>query len=133
MVRDTRQQLENNAQIPDTLLEPVEAARNWLNESNGTNYDVTGLVDYETALEVLPDEPFELGLILCDGEICTREKVQFFPHASTVDGGYRFNVEQPDFEMPAELDPPPGLRKAWLDKTLGDQAFLLLLFYRGRW
>ena len=125
--------MENNAQIPDTLLEPVEAARNWLNESNGTNYDVTGLVDYENALEVMPDEPFELGLILCDGEICTREKVQFFPDASTVEGGYRFNVKQPDFEMPAELDPPPGLRRAWLDKTLGDQAFLLLHFYRGRW
>ena len=133
MARDTGQQVENNAQIPETLLEPVEAARNWLNESNGTNYDVTGLVDYESALEVLPEEPFKLGLILCDGENCKREKVQFFPNGSTGKEDYRFEVEQPDFEMPAELDPPPGLRKAWLDKKLGDQAFLLLLFYRGRW
>ena len=103
------------------------------NTALGTNYDVTGLVDYETALEVLPEEPFELGLILCDGENCKREKVQFFPNGSTGKEDYRFEVEQPDFEMPAELDPPPGLRKAWLDKKLGDQAFLLLLFYRGRW
>ena len=115
--------------IPEPLRQPVEAARDWLNESQGTAFSVTGLVDYETALNASPGEAYELGIVLCDGEICKREKVQFTPEG----GSYRFSINQPDFEMPAELDPPAGLRSEWLDKQLSKQEFLLLLFYRGRW
>lgn len=115
--------------IPELLIEPVEAARDWLNNNHGTDFRVTGLVDYDAALKATPGETFELGIILCDGEICKREKIHFTPEG----GNYRFSINQPDFEMPAELDPPPGLRLEWLDKKLGEQEFLLLLFYRGRW
>ena len=115
--------------IPELLIEPVEAARDWLNNNHGTDFIVTGLVDYDAALNATPEESFELGVVLCDGEICKREKILFTPEG----GKYRFNISQPDFEMPAVLDPPPGLRLKWLDKKLGEQEFLLLLFYRGRW
>ena len=115
--------------IPEALREPVEAARNWLNSAQGSTFDVTGLIDYEAAMKAGPEDSFELGMILCDGQICKREKILFVPEQ----GNYRFNIQQPDFEMPAELDPPRGLRAVWLDKILAGQEFLLLLFYRGRW
>ena len=121
--------MELKNDIPEALLEPVEAARNWLNTSQGTNFEVTGLSGHENALNKGPEESFEIGVIFCDGKICKREKIHFIPN----EGNYRFSIGQPDFEMPAELDPPLGLRKGWLEKKLGEQAFLLLLFYRGRW
>ena len=33
----------------------------------------------------------------------------------------------------AELDPPPGPRRSWLDRTLDQHAFTVVLFYRGFW
>ena len=33
----------------------------------------------------------------------------------------------------AELDPPPGPRRGWLDSVLGKHAFVVLVFYRGFW
>ncbi len=33
----------------------------------------------------------------------------------------------------AELDPPPGARRGWLDRTLTQHAFAVLVFYRGYW
>ena len=33
----------------------------------------------------------------------------------------------------AELDPPPGARKAWLADVAGQHSFAVLLFYRGFW
>jgi hypothetical protein len=36
-------------------------------------------------------------------------------------------------ERQAELDPPPGPRRGWLDRTLDRHAFTVVLFYRGFW
>ena len=33
----------------------------------------------------------------------------------------------------AELDPPPGARKAWLADVARKHSFSVLLFYRGFW
>jgi len=33
----------------------------------------------------------------------------------------------------AELDPPPGARKAWLDDVISKHKFVVLVFYRGFW
>ena len=116
--------------IPEQLKPQVLAACDWLNQSQGTSFSVTGVVNYDDALVAKPGDSFRLGIVLCDGEICTREKVQITP----VDDGYEFSRDDtPDFEMPAELDPPPGLRKTWFEEQLQKQDFLLLLFYRGRW
>ena len=34
---------------------------------------------------------------------------------------------------PAELDPPPGARRGWLEAVLGQHALVVLIFYRGFW
>lgn len=118
------------ADLPESLKPQVLAACHWINQSKGTAFSVTGLVEEESALNAAPGESYELGIVLCDGEICTREKVRVTPDGD----GYLFSLnEKPDFEIPAELDPPPGLRKDWFDEQLTKQDFLLLLFYRGRW
>ena len=118
--------LEN---IPQQLQAPVVAARDWINSNKGTQFSVTGLVGEEQALAARPGESFELGIVLCDGEICSREQVVITPNGD----GYRIGLKQPEFEIPPLLDPPAGVRKGWLSEQLEKHEFLLLLFYRGRW
>ena len=36
-------------------------------------------------------------------------------------------------ELQAELDPPPGARRGWLDSVLTKHEFIVLVFYRGFW
>ena len=116
--------------IPAALHAPAMAAVAWLNAARGTEHELTGLVDSEDALAASPGEAFELGLVLCDGEICAREQVRVVPS----EGTYHFDfVDAPALDIPPRLDPPPGMRSAWLDEQLGKFDFVLLLYYRGRW
>jgi hypothetical protein len=100
--------------IPPELLERVRAALAWVNESADTEWEVTGIVDPEEALVGGED----LHLILCGGDRCEQKS---------------FRVRGQPGARPAELDPPPGPRRAWLDGVLAQHAFVVLLFYRGFW
>ena len=116
--------------IPATLRQPAEQALAWINNTQATAYELTGLVDYEGALSAAPEASFELGLILCDGELCAREQVRVEPN----EAGYTFSLvaaEAPD--IPPLLDPPAGVRQDWLARALERHVFVVLLFYRGLW
>lgn len=115
--------------IPEQLRAPVAAARDWINSSQGKQFDVTGLVGEQDALAAPPGDAFELGIVLCDGEICSREQVFITPAAD----GYQISLKPPEFEIPPLLDPPEGVRSTWLSEQMQKYDFLLLLFYRGRW
>jgi len=117
-------------EIPEALRAPALAALEWLNASREQPSELTGLVDYEAALAANPGDSFNMGLVLCDGEICAREQVRFTP----VDDHYTFSlVEAAPRAIPTLLDPPMGVRKTWLDRVLAKHEFVVLLFYRGLW
>ena len=126
--------------IPESLRAPATAALNWINSTRTQPSELTGLVDYESALQAAPGESFEMGLVLCDGNSCDREQVLVTPVAgtpiagTTVDSRYEFSlVAQAPREIPTLLDPPVGVRQNWLDTVLAKHDFVLLLFYRGLW
>ena len=122
--------METELDIPPTVTSPANAAVDWINNTEQSNYELTGVVDYDSAFSAQPGEPYELGLILCDGELCRREQVRVIER----DGEFEFNrAEMRQAAIPPLLDPPVGLRKAWLDEQLEKFDFILLLFYRGRW
>lgn len=117
--------------IPETLRPVAEAAVRWVNLEQGHAFELTGLVDYESALSAGPAEAaYDLGLILCDGEICARQQVRVEPGET----GPQFSfVAAQAAEIPPLLDPPVGVRANWLDSVLAKHQFVLLLFYRGLW
>lgn len=114
--------------VPDHLTPAAEAALSWVNETRGGRYELTGLVDVDEVKDT--SLPFEMGLVLCDGEICAREQVRVMPEGDA----YRFDfVELTAPEIPPLLDPPEGLRSKWLDEQLKKYEFVVLLYYRGLW
>jgi len=125
-----RRGIDTTNEIPSSLREPAEAALEWINAARTQPSELTGLVDYESALTAATGETFEMGLVLCDGNICGREQVRFTP----TDGHYQFEfVAEAPREIPTLLDPPVGVRQNWLDTVLAKHDFVLLLFYRGLW
>jgi hypothetical protein len=122
--------METQENIPEQLRTQVDAAVLWLNQQQIQDFEVTGLVDYQAALTAADGEPYELGLILCDGEICAREQIQIQP----TNNGFDFNlVQATERDIPALLDPPEGIRARWLERQLAKHEFVVLLFYRGLW
>lgn len=114
--------------IPGHLAPAAHAALSWVNDTRGSNYELTGLVDVDEVDNA--NQPFEMGLVLCDGEICSREQVRVFPEGDS----YHFDfVDQATPDIPPLLDPPEGLRSRWLDQQLEKHEFVLLLYYRGLW
>ncbi len=114
--------------IPTQLVPVAQAALSWVNDVRATSYSLTGLVDVDEAENA--DEPFELGLVLCDGELCRREQVRVAPEGEA----YHFDfVAEAAPDVPPLLDPPEGVRKEWLDRQLQNHEFVLLLYYRGLW
>ena len=114
--------------IPGHLAPAAQAALSWVNDSRGSNYELTGLVDVDEIDHT--NQPFEMGLVLCDGEICSREQIRVVPEGDA----YHFDfVDQADPGIPPLLDPPEGLRSRWLDQQLEKYEFVLLLYYRGLW
>lgn len=117
--------------IPSGLRPQVEAALSWINATQGESFELTGLVGYEEALDAGADESYELGLVLCNGEICSREQIRVEPV-----GGDQFLFSFADVqerEIPPLLDPPEGLRRDWFDGELAKHEFAVLVFYRGLW
>lgn len=118
------------ADVPHALRAPAAAALAWINQTRNQQFELTGVVDTEAAMTVADGASFELGLILCDGEVCAREQICISPTSD----GYAFNVvEAPEREIPSLLDPPEGVRQRWLDSVLAKHEFVVLLFYRGLW
>jgi hypothetical protein len=114
--------------IPDHLAPAAQAALLWINNARASEYSLTGLVDADDIETV--GEPFEFGLVLCDGEICAREQVRVVPDGDA----FHFDfVEESEPDIPPLLDPPVGVRREWLDRQLEQHEFVLLLFYRGLW
>ncbi len=119
--------------IPDALGRDVEAARDWFNQTEEIDFEVTGIVDPQAALNASGTR--ELRLVLCAGDRCECRSFG----VSTKDGSYEVALldENPVGEvqgsLPAELDPPPGAMRQWLDLLLERHAFVMLVFYRGYW
>lgn len=117
-------------EVPAELQPAVEAALAWINRERGANFRLTGLVDGEEAMRRDAERPVELGLVLCDGELCQREQVRIEPtgHGFSISA-----VETEEAPIPPLLDPPLGVRASWLDDQLEKHEFIALLFYRGLW
>ena len=119
--------------VPPSLQPDVDAALTWFNRDQAIPFEVTGILDPDLALET--DSPRELRLVLCGGDRCeqrsfrialrdTGREVELLGDAPAVAG---------EAERQAELDPPPGPRRGWLDRTLDQHDFTVVLFYRGFW
>ncbi|MEM7412082.1 MAG: hypothetical protein AAF430_17775 [Myxococcota bacterium] len=119
------------ATIPDGLAAEVEAALAWWNGTQDLDFEVTGILDPDAALASAGAR--ELRLVLCGGDRCEQQSFRVTPS----DAGYE--VQLADDAAPvsgspqAELDPPPGARRSWLDRALSQHAFVVLVFYRGFW
>lgn len=116
--------------IPSELIRPANAALAWINRERGESYELTGLVDTEAALAAKAGEAFEIGIVLCSGDICAREQVLVTPEGN--DFGFSF-LDQIRDGIPPLLDPPEGVRSTWVDDRLADKKIIILLFYRGLW
>lgn len=135
---DAETGVDAELRVPEKLREPVAAALDWINRSQGQDFALTGLLDYEAALDAAEDQAFELGLVLCDGELCIREQIRCTPLVATdsalSDSKYEFSaVDAAPRDIPPLLDPPQGVRSQWLADVLDKHEFVLLLFYRGLW
>lgn len=114
--------------IPLQLLPASEAALAWINQKRGAQFKLTGLVVPEQTLDTNADQPIELGLVLCEGDVCVREQIRI----QTQGEGFQFSmIEAEDTLIRPHLDPPLGIRRNWLDEQLAKHGFIVLLFYRG--
>ena len=119
--------------IPDKLAPRVAAAVTWFNQSTESAEDifkVTGILDPHEAL----NGSDELKLIMCGGDRCEQRsfRVTGSTDAWVVEPAESIATPQAD-KLQADLDPPPGVRAAWIDRTLSQHPFVVLLFYRGFW
>ncbi len=127
--------------IPASLQPDVDAALEWFNRDQPIPFEVTGILDANAALE--SDAPRHLKLVLCGGDRCEQRsfciastavgrEVGFLEDENPVAGQVTDQVTG-QAERQAELDPPPGPRRSWLDRTLDRHEFTVVLFYRGFW
>ena len=119
--------------IPTALLPEVEAALAWFNQDQSEPFEVTGIVDPDLA--AAEAETRVLHLILCSGARCEQRsfRVKSLGGSFEVSAAAATEWANPSGEVVAELDPPPGPLRGWLDRALGEHAFVLWLFYRGFW
>ena len=114
--------------IPKNLQTTLDGAVDWINTKYQANFELTGLADTKIPTDI--KTPFELGVVLCDGEICDRKQIAFQPSET----GLEFSViDLIEPAVPPLLDPPEGNRVGWLDQQLEKFEFVLLLYYRGLW
>ena len=122
--------MDTDQDIPAELRPQAEGALSWINSTQGETFSLTSLVGYEKAMEAKAGESYELGLVLCNGEICTREQVRVEP----VGDKFLFSfADVKEREIPPLLDPPEGLRSDWIDSALARHEFVVMVFYRGLW
>ena len=120
--------------IPDVLRPEVDAALTWFNATQQHEFEVTGILDADAAIEA--GAPRELRLVLCGGDSCQQRSFRVHPAATGFEVDYASGDEQAsdgEADPQAELDPPPGALRGWLDSVLPKHEFVVLLFYRGFW
>jgi len=121
--------------IPAALQPDVDAALAWFNRDQAIPFEVTGILDPDDALE--QDSPRELRLVLCGGDRCEQRSFRVVDTGDGREIGFLGGAAAGDVsdssEKQAELDPPPGPRRNWLDRTLDQHDFTVVLFYRGFW
>ena len=120
--------------IPEALGLEVDAALAWFNATQPDEFRVTGILDPD--LTLAERSPRDLRLVLCGGDACLQRSFR----VRSTDAG--FDVEEADAAgastdgsspPQAELDPPPGALRGWLDSALAKHNFIVVLFYRGFW
>jgi hypothetical protein len=70
--------------------------------------------------------------VLCGGDRCEQRSFR----VSAGEAGYEVGFLEEgasDAAVAAELDPPPGALRGWLDRMLGQHRLTVLVFYRGFW
>lgn len=117
-------------EIPVHLQPAADAALSWINNERGANYKLTGLVDPDLDWRPGEGQPTELGLVLCENDMCAREQVRIQKHGDVFQIA---EVELGEPKIPAHLDPPEGVRGHWIEDQLSKHAFVVLVFYRGFW
>jgi hypothetical protein len=120
--------------IPEALQPDVDAALDWFNDRQSDVFEVTGIIDCDLAVETVASR--ELKLVLCGGDTCQQRTFRVARSAEGFDVAYSETEpsdEDAATKVQSELDPPPGARRAWLDKVLGKHKFVVLVFYRGFW
>jgi len=122
--------MDSDQDFPASLRPQAEAALLWINATQGATFTLTTVVGYEGALSAKAGESYELGLVLCNGDICTRELIQVEPSGDKFLFSYADVKER---EIPPLLDPPEGLRSGWVDSVLAKHEFVVMVFYRGLW
>jgi len=119
--------------IPAALQPDVDAALEWFNRDQAIPFEVTGILDPDAALA--SDTPRDLKLVLCGGDRCEQRSFRIAASAAGREVGF-LEDETPiagEAKLQSELDPPPGPRRSWLDRTLDRHEFTVVLFYRGFW
>jgi hypothetical protein len=119
--------------IPENLVPEVEAALAWFNGEQDVTFEVTGILDPETG--PAPPEGRDLRLVLCGGDLCEQRSFRVTSLGDRYDVAFLDDAPEASAVggTQAELDPPPGARRGWLDRALGQHAFVVLVFYRGYW
>ena len=117
-------------ETPGELRAASKAALEWINATQVSHYEITGIIDAEDTVARAREGSFELGLVLCDGDVCAREQVVVQRSAE----GFRVSAADVDDPLiPPLLDPPIGVRTGWLNAQLDKHKFVVLVFYRGLW
>ena len=116
--------------IPVQLQPAAEAALAWVNQDQGANYKLTGLVDPDLHWNPEDGDAREMGLVLCENDMCSRSQVRIQKHG---DGFQVSGIDDEVSDIPAHLDPPAGVRENWIDEQLAKHKFVVFVFYRGLW
>jgi len=117
--------------IPRELLPEVNASLAWFNARESETFEVTGIVDPDVSLSTTGIRP--LHLVLCGGDRCEQHSFSVTARGTDYEVGFLEMIPSTPDAIPAELDPPPGAQRGWLEDALSSHDFVLLLFYRGFW
>ncbi len=116
--------------IPARLQPAADAALAWVNQDQGANYKLTGLVDPDLDWNPEDGTARDMGLVLCEDDMCSRTQVRIQKH----DTGFQVSgLADAESGIPAHLDPPAGVRENWIDAQLAKHKFVVFVFYRGFW
>ena len=125
--------------VPEALKDEAEAALAWLNAERGAAPKITGVVDPEDTIAAREQgDAYELGLVLCQDDLCLREQIA----VRRSEAGFDLSLvvapplrgrNDGKLDPPPELDPAPGAHKGWLDERLAAHRFSVIVFYRGFW
>jgi hypothetical protein len=117
------------AKIPEHLKPEIDAALSWFNTREGADFEVTGIVDPPASAGAGQD----LRLVLCGSGTCRQETFRVGSSANGPQIDWLGDNQSKASSKVAELDPPPGPLRQWIDEVSGRHTFTVLLFYRGFW